>query len=55
MHEQNDADTDRLECGNCHDFHPRPDMVDMDGIADGQHWCRNCAEEFGAFLEGGEL
>lgn len=38
-----------IECDNCHD-HFSPDfMVNMDGIADGQTWCKNCYEEFNVF------
>lgn len=36
----------KIECDNCHD-HFSPDfMVSMDGIADGQTWCKHCHAEF---------
>ncbi|WP_160115599.1 hypothetical protein [Marinobacterium lutimaris] len=38
-----------IECDNCHDHFSPEFMVNMDGIADGQTWCKNCYEEFSVF------
>ncbi|MDH2434821.1 hypothetical protein QCD60_29380 [Pokkaliibacter sp. MBI-7] len=39
----------RIECDHCYDYFSPEFMVYMDGIADGQTWCKNCHEEFGVF------
>ena len=43
-------ETELVECDSCHDCYPPDHIIDMSGIADGQNWCRNCAEEFAAFV-----
>jgi|GEM_PF-4823428 hypothetical protein len=42
-----DEDTEaKIECDNCHDHFLTEFMVNMDGIADGQTWCKHCHAEF---------